>query len=198
MTVNVIDVRTGRRLASEQVEGRAADIEGIGGMAGGGLPGGLGVYSNTPMEKAIRTAIEEAARLIVVKTPPEYYRFVPKASPRAVVTPQPKAPDSPKTAPPAAVPAPHPPPTAPVPVVRVTQVAWATVNLREGPGMNFKVLGNAKKGVTLGILTEKAGWLLVRLEDGSEAWVSKAATSEAPAPKTAPPAPPTSLKPKPM
>jgi uncharacterized protein YgiM (DUF1202 family) len=52
------------------------------------------------------------------------------------------------------------------------------VNLREGPGTNYKVIGNVKKGTSLKILEVKGDWLYVRLEDGSEAWVSKLATSE--------------------
>jgi len=74
MIVKVIDSRTGRRLASEQIEGKATDIGGMAGMGGYHLAGGFGAYSNTPMEKAIRVAIEEAVRLIVAKTPPEYFR----------------------------------------------------------------------------------------------------------------------------
>jgi curli biogenesis system outer membrane secretion channel CsgG len=206
LIIKVIDARTGRRLASEQVEGKATDIGGIGGMAGGGLAGAFGAYSKTPMEKAIRVAIEEAVKLVVAKTPTEFYRVSTKPSSKSVVSPLRKAPEAPKSPPAPQSPPPtaslpaQPPPTGSAPPVRVTQVAWATVNLREGPGTNFKVLGNAKKGTTLAVLEEKAGWLHVRLEDGSESWISKAATSEAPktAPQTAPPAPPSSLKPKPM
>ncbi len=206
LIVKVIDARTGRRLASEQIEGKATDIGGLGGMAGGGLAGALGAYSKTPMEKAIRVAIEEAVKLIVAKTPPEFYRVSPKSSPKAVVSPPRKAPEAPKSSPAPQSPPPaaslpqQPPAAASAHPSRVTQVVWPTVNLREGPGTNFKVLGNAKKGTTLAVLEEKAGWLHVRLEDGSEAWVSKIATSEAPktAPQPAPPAPPSSLKPKPM
>ena len=59
------------------------------------------------------------------------------------------------------------------------EVKWATVNLREGPGTNYKVVRTVKKGTSLAILEEKKDWLRVRLEDGKEAWVSKAATSRA-------------------
>ena len=60
--------------------------------------------------------------------------------------------------------------------------------------MNYRVIGNVKKGTSLKILEVKGDWLRVRLEDGSEGWVSKLATSEAP-PPSLPPAPP---KPTPM
>jgi len=59
-----------------------------------------------------------------------------------------------------------------------TQVAWATVNLREGPGMTYSVVGKVTKGTSLAILEEKEGWYHVRLESGKEAWISKTATSE--------------------
>ncbi len=94
-------------------------------------------------------------------------------------------------------PAPEPPkvtlPSPPPPSLRTTKVVWDSVNLREGPGLNYRAIGNAKKGTSLSILEDRGNWLRVRLEDGSEAWVSKAATSDAPKP---PPA--TTPKPKPM
>jgi len=59
-----------------------------------------------------------------------------------------------------------------------TRVAWAMVNLREGPGMKYDVVGKVKKGTSLAILEEKEGWYHVRLESGKEAWISKTATTE--------------------
>lgn len=72
--------------------------------------------------------------------------------------------------------------------LRVTEVAWETVNLREGPGMNHKVIGSAKKGTRLRVFEEKGSWLRVSLEDGKEVWVSKSATPEAPT-TSSPPTP---------
>jgi uncharacterized protein YgiM (DUF1202 family) len=136
------------------------------------------------MEKALRIVIEESASFIVAKTPPESYRVFPtilqKETPKPALAPPPETPKG------------TPPPSPPV---RVTQVVWDFVNLREGPGMNYKVIGNAKKGTSLKILEIKGDWLRVRLEDGSEAWVSKLATSEAPKP---PPPSSTPIKPTPM
>jgi len=83
-------------------------------------------------------------------------------------------------------------PSSPSPL-RTTKIVWDAVNLREGPGLNYRAIGNAKKGTSLSILEDRGSWLRVRLQDGSEAWVSKAATSDAPKP---PPA--TTPKPKPM
>jgi len=175
LIVKVIDAKTGRRLASEQVEGKATDIGGVTGMGGGGLAGVFGGYSKTPMEKAIRVTIEESVRLIVAKTPPEYYR--------AGGTPQPQAPPPTTTA----TPTPSPPAMkapqttkAPGPDPRIVYVKWPTVSLREGPGMNFKVLLEVKKGTALAVLEEQGQWIRISLEDGREGWIGKATTSENP------------------
>lgn len=114
-------------------------------------------------------------------------RPLPPEPPPAKTTPAPP-PEPPKVTQP-----PPPPPSAPPPL-RMTKVVWDSVNLREGPGMNHKVIGSVKKGTPLAILEVKGSWLRVRLEDGREAWVSRSATSEAPAstPSSSPP------KPKPM
>lgn len=69
---------------------------------------------------------------------------------------------------------PSPPPS------RTTEIVWASVNLREGPGMNYRVIGSAKKGTALRVYEDKGSWLRVRLEDGKEVWVNKSATPEAP------------------
>jgi curli biogenesis system outer membrane secretion channel CsgG len=177
MIVKVIDARTGRRLASEQVEGKATDIGGITGMGGGGLAGVFSGYSKTPMEKAIRVAIEESVRLIVAKTPPEYYRVG--------AIPPPQAPPPTTTAAPTPVPSVSPPPIQPPlktpgPKPRIVYVKWPTVSLREGPGMNFKTLVEIKKGTTLAVLEEKGQWLRVSLEDGREGWIGRATTSDIP------------------
>jgi len=52
------------------------------------------------------------------------------------------------------------------------------VNLREGPGMDQKIIRVLKKGTKLTVLEEKQGWLRVRLEGGAEGWVGKTTTSE--------------------
>lgn len=180
--VTVTDPRTKQILATERVRGKATEFGGTTGRGGGELPGVFRDFSKTLMEKSIRIVIEESASFIVAKTPPEYYRVFPIIPPRETrKTP----PESQKVTPST------PPSRSPL---RVTQVVWANVNLREGPGMNYRVIGNVKKGTSLKILEVKEDWLRVRLEDGSEGWVSKLATSEAP-PPSPPPAPP---KPTPM
>jgi curli biogenesis system outer membrane secretion channel CsgG len=183
LIVRVINPRTNQELATERIRGRATDFGGTVGKGGVGLPNIFRDFSKTPMEKALRIAIEESASLIVAKTPPESYKIFPPVSQKETPKPAPAPPpETPKVVPP------------PPPPLRVTQVVWAYVNLREGPGTNFKVIGNAKKGTSLKILEVKGDWLHVRLEDGREAWVSKLATSEV-SPSSPSPSPP---KPTPM
>ena len=79
MDIRIVDVTTSEVLAATRVEGSATDIK-LGALAGAlignvGLAGGLGVYAKTPMEKAIRTCINEAVNYIVSTTPPAYYKY---------------------------------------------------------------------------------------------------------------------------
>ncbi|MCJ7786244.1 MAG: SH3 domain-containing protein, partial [Desulfobacterales bacterium] len=175
ITVTVTDPRTHQALATEKVKGKAADVGGTSGKRSA-LPEVFKDFSKTPMEKAIRTVVEESASFIVAKTPPESYRVLP-APPKEVPKPTPVVS---KVTPP-------PPPPPPLPT---TQVVWDSVNLRKGPGASYKIVGTVKKGTSLKILEENGGWLCVRLQDGSTAWVSKLATSEAPKASSPPPSPP--------
>lgn len=77
---------------------------------------------------------------------------------------------------------PSPPPaatpkTSPLPDSR-GKVLWAYVNLREGPGTRYRIIGKAYLRNTFEILAENPGWLRVRLESGVEGWMSKSAASE--------------------
>ena len=58
------------------------------------------------------------------------------------------------------------------------KVIWVYVNLREGPGTQYKVIGKAFMKNTFEILAEHSDWLRVRLENGIEGWMSKKAASE--------------------
>lgn len=195
LIVQVVDTKTARIVASEQVEGKATDISGMFGIGGEDLSGVFSGYSKTPMEKAIRIAIEEAVKLIVTKTPPSYYRHSP--TPKVTTPPPEIQKPKPEQKPPQPPPSDSLPPTPPTvvtppPSVRVTQVTMDIENLRDGPG--GKIVGRVKKGTSLAILEEKGSWLRVRLEDGTEAWIWKESTSEAS--KTSPP--PKKPSPSPM
>lgn len=183
--ITVMDPRANKLIATERMKGKAADLAGSAGRSGGGLPEVFKDFSKTPMEKAIRLAIEESASFVVARTPPESYRVPP-------VFQEPPKPPPPK--PKVTLPPPQPP-VPPKPILPVTQVIWSSVNLREGPGTSYKVVRNVQKGASLTVLEDKGQWLHVRLEGGSEAWVVKSATSLAPKPPPSPTPPP---KPTPM
>jgi len=186
--VTLTDPRTNQILATERVRAKATEFGGPSGKVGGALPEVFRGFSKTLMEKAIRMTVEESASLIVAKTPPECYRVVP-------VTTQREVSKTPAVSPKAT-------PSPPLPPLRTTRVTWDSVNLRQGPGTSYKVIGNARKGTSLKILEVNGDWLRIRLENGSTAWVSKMATSEAPKPPVAPKPPPaatsTSVTPTPM
>jgi len=75
MDIRILDTSTSEVLAATRVEGEAKDF----GISTGGntfpLSGGLGMYAKTPMEKAIRIAIEEAVKYIVSATPQHYCKY---------------------------------------------------------------------------------------------------------------------------
>lgn len=87
--VRVIDVRTGRVVSSVAVEGKARKFgAGLSGFfsPGGGyihLPGILGAFENTPVEKALRDMAEQAAQEIASKTPDTFFRYRDAAAPAA-------------------------------------------------------------------------------------------------------------------
>lgn len=178
LIVKVVDAKTGRRLASEQVEGTATDIEGMTGLSGGILSGAFSGYSKTPMEKAIRICINEAVRVIETKTPKEYYRTTSASHPQPLsptqdFTPKQPTPSSPYLQP-SGISQPQGTP------LKVVYVKWPQVSLREGPGTNFQATIQVQKGTALEVVEEKGQWYRVRLEDGQEGWIGKATISENP------------------
>ena len=170
--LNVSDIKTGRKIISQNMEGKA-----------------------TPMEKAIKMAIEESVKVIVAKTPSEYYRVSSVPTPSSPSPPK-ESPKPPKTQPEVTSLPPTPPPVRSEPPLRVIQVVWSYVNLREGPGTSYKNVGSIKQGTSMTLLEERGDWLRVRLQDGKEVWVNKEATTLAHKPQ--PPPPSTPPKPNPM
>jgi Bacterial SH3 domain len=63
--------------------------------------------------------------------------------------------------------------------VRVSQ---GNVNLRDGAGMGFQVIGQAQLGDTLNLLAESGEWYCVRTAAGLVGWVSKALVTRLPEP----------------
>ncbi len=174
MIVKVIDARTGRVLASEQVEGKATDVGGSIGGAGPHLAGAFGAYSKTPMEKAIRISIDEAVKLIVAKTPPDYYRV------GVTPSPQPASPAASAQTPSSATASAQPGAKASSSQMSMVYVKWPSASLREGPGTNYKATVEVKKGTPLAVLEDKGQWLRVGLEDGQEGWIGKGTVSDKP------------------
>jgi hypothetical protein len=72
----------------------------------------------------------------------------------------------------------QPPPSPVVGSYRQARVIWDYVNLREGPGIQYKIVGKAYMNDTFEILGENPSWLRVRLENRAEGWMSKRAASE--------------------
>ena len=73
LDVRIFDTRTSEVLAAQEVRGHARDF---GVVTGASFPlsGGLGIYSKTPMEKAIRLCIVEAVNYIASSVPSRYYK----------------------------------------------------------------------------------------------------------------------------
>ena len=72
---------------------------------------------------------------------------------------------------------PEPPPTVepptPTPDAVRVEVTSATVNLRSGPGTNYKRVGQASQGQVFDVTgrNESGGWFQIKRPDGSSAWI---------------------------
>lgn len=73
--LRVVDTRTSRIVAATSVEGEARDTKLGGLLVGSSVGGGLGGYSNSSMEKAVRIALGAAVDFIVTKTPEKFYHY---------------------------------------------------------------------------------------------------------------------------
>ncbi len=77
--IKIIDIRTRRILKAKTVKAESKnwklDMFGGGWAKDVALAGGLGVYSNEPMETAIRAALAKTLELISKEVPDEYYRY---------------------------------------------------------------------------------------------------------------------------
>lgn len=77
LEIRIIDAATSKVIASAKLQGQASDTNGgltTGSLGSWALGAQLAVYANTPMEKAIRICIIEAARFISQAVPAEYYK----------------------------------------------------------------------------------------------------------------------------
>ncbi len=79
MDVKLIETSSGRVIKAKSIEGKSAKWDAD--MSGGSwvediaLEGALGVYSNEPMEKAIRGALAQTVQMVSKEVPKDYYRY---------------------------------------------------------------------------------------------------------------------------
>lgn len=74
LELRLIDASSSEVLKSSRIQGQASDISAN--VAGGPLDSRkLGVYANTPMEKAIRLCVVEAVRYVCDSLPATYYQY---------------------------------------------------------------------------------------------------------------------------
>ncbi len=214
LDLRVIDTRTSRIVAATTVTGRASDVAlGVGGLGYGRhsiMGGGLGVFRNTPMEKAVRQCLAAAVAFVVARTPANYYHYneagqpiqagmagVPTivapaqpvgptpGQPPAIVVPAqptPAQPTPPQPSQPQPIAQQPTPPQPPQPGALPAQVyaAFATVNLYEKPDANSPMVGSAAKGTLLRVQGQDGSWYNVTTPDNKTGWVLKAFTVSTP------------------
>lgn len=179
--LRVIDTKTSRIIAAASVEGEATDFSLGGLLLGSNVGGGLGGYSKTPIEKAIRVALGEAINFVVSRTPQQYYHYTdssstgPGSTPRTSATETPEEPyqafSSPKT----------------------MYVKGTKANIRGGAGKGYNIVTTVEMGESLTTIGKKGSWYHVRLGNGREGYIyqdlittTKPASTEAPEPEEAP------------
>lgn len=74
LEVRIADAATSEVLAMRVVQGKAADIPSVY-LDDGTFGAGLSAYAGTPMEKAMRTCVAEAARFVAEAVPAGYYKY---------------------------------------------------------------------------------------------------------------------------
>ncbi len=75
LDLRIVDTATGRILAATSVEGSAHSFDLGGSILGTTAGGALSTYARTPMEQAIRKAIDEATGFVARQTPADFYRY---------------------------------------------------------------------------------------------------------------------------
>lgn len=107
------------------------------------------------------------------EAPPSAERVSPEEAPTALAPeappPETTAAVAPETA---AAPAPAPDAAADATGGELRRVTGDRVNMREGPGTSFAVVGQMTAGETAEVLEERDGWVWVRAGTGAEGWMS--------------------------
>ena len=186
MIIQVVDARTSRILFSTTVEGKANDFNIGGALAGvgGGFLGaaGLGGYQKTPVEKAIRTAIQHAVKELAAKTPQTYFRHGSETAMVAPVSPAKRTKAemdskavqkiSSQSTPVSSVAV----ATAGLPAAVKVKVSAA--NLRDAAATHGKTVATVKQGTKLSVLGEKNDCFFVQTSEAKEGWISKSLTMQ--------------------
>ncbi len=77
--IKLIDIRTRRVIKAKTIKAKSSkwktNMKGGGWVQDVALTGGLGMYSNKPMEDAIRTALAKTLEMVSKEVPDEYYRY---------------------------------------------------------------------------------------------------------------------------
>jgi curli biogenesis system outer membrane secretion channel CsgG len=187
MIIQVVDARTSRILFSTTVEGKANDFNIGGALAGvgGGFLGaaGLGTYQKTPVEKAIRIAVQQAVKELSSKTPQTYFRHgLTSGVVNSTLVSNPQKSNS-------SVPNGNVKPREPMKVyspagkgasilpASVT-VKVASANLREDAGAQGKVVATLAGKTKLSVQAEDNGWYFVQTDDQKTGWISKSLTAQ--------------------
>jgi curli biogenesis system outer membrane secretion channel CsgG len=185
MIIQVVDTSTSRMLFSTTVEGKANDFDIGGALAGfgGGVvgAGGLSNWQKTPVEKAIRIAVQQAVKELASKTPQTYFRHGAGTGPVVSTSPvqPPPLPNGSAVAKPVTPIKGRPPKESAAPLLpSVVTVKVGAANLRDGPDANGKILTTVKAKSKLSVQAEDKGWYLVQTEDGKNGWISKSLTTE--------------------
>jgi len=154
--IRLIDVRTGRIINATTVEGKATSYA-IGGLGGSRisrhvyLGGALGIYKNTPMEKAIRVMLDNAVAAISNMVPPNYYRYGETST-----TSIPAAPHAQYVS---------------FPQVKKMYIIGARANVRSGPGTNYSVISTLSQGTQVKAVGKQGSWYQVTLPNGEVGWI---------------------------
>lgn len=147
---------------------------------------------------------------------PELVAYLPSPTPAPTPTPLPPTPTpvppspTPTPEPPTPTPTPEPPTATPTPAGPPVVIAASDINVRQGPGLGYPVIGNLTTGeVALLVGRNAAGdWWQIRREDGEIGWVlaqlvvvegdaGSIPVAEAPPLPTRPPAPAATNTPRP-
>jgi curli biogenesis system outer membrane secretion channel CsgG len=197
LELRLLDAKTSRVLNASVARARAGEGGAPAPTDGGRLGSGLAPYAGTPVEKALRQALQNGVRAIVASTPAEYLRHNDPV-PRPVVAADPgplppltvsQAEPARPPAPPAPVPAPASPPAGakpaapaapPATVIGMRFVKTPTANLRDGSGTSGKIIQSVRRGTRLEVLETRGGWHHVRLPDGKQGWMADSVTSPTP------------------